>query len=73
MTLYEAWSRGHKWVVYRGFLCKVSAKPSTRFWLAHLGWWGHPRSRFYCLVDGNAVCDPCPPNTPRFKRLYREN
>jgi hypothetical protein len=68
MTLYEAWSRGHKWVVVRGYLCKISPK-RTRFWVAHLGRWKY--GQFCSMMNMSEPCRPVEPNSREFRKLYR--
>lgn len=73
MTLYDAWSRGHKWVVVRGYLCKISLPPAfgfrrgDTFWVAHLGNWRHPRCRFRGNLPMAEPCEVVNPNSREFR------
>lgn len=84
VTLYDAWASGHRWVVFRGFLCRVMLPPAYGigamgknhidvFWVSHLGNWRHPRCRFNGNFAMNFMCKPIEPNSKEFKYLYRKN
>ena len=78
MTMYEAWSRGSRWVVCRGLLCRVSLPVSGgdprypgKFWVVHLGRRKHPRCRFAWTVTMSEEVEIVEPNSPWFRTLWR--
>ncbi len=71
MTFYDAWARGHRWVLYRGFLCRVSRAGRRGFWVSHLGNWRGVGHLFHKVIDAGdpGPVEPVPTHTPRFNRL----
>lgn len=67
-TLYDAFARGQKWVLCRGFLCRIAAVPAVPgcFWLTHLGNRRIKGSQFHGFVPMTEPCTPIRPNTGLF-------
>lgn len=65
-TLYKAWAAGHRWVVYRGLLCRISAgadQPPGTMILRHKGF---GECRFAGNVPMTELVSPQRPNSPLF-------
>lgn len=67
-TLYRAWATCHKWVLFRGILCRISAPCNKHgdFWVVHNGNWRLAGCKFAGLVNMNEPCYPVKPNTNQF-------
>lgn len=83
VTLYNAWASGHRWVVFRGFLCKIMLPPAygigsmgrnsiDTFWVCHLRNWRNPRSRYRGNFAMHELCRPIEPNSAEFRSLYKK-
>jgi len=60
MTLYEAWSRGFKWVVWQDRLWRLSAPHEAvgKFFLSHNGSWRRRDCLYTEMVSMQEHCEP---------------
>jgi len=74
MTLYEAWTKGIKWIIFQDRLCKLSLSQARgKFWLAENGGWRRKDCHFCGLIPMNAECLSVQNNKVQEFRRNRSN
>jgi len=71
MSLYDAWSRGHRWVEYRGRICRLSCPQGLNGRLLVSARGGHLKLAWVALLPMKELCRPIDPNSKEFRVKMR--